>query len=424
MKTIDKFFYILMPMLMLGIPLGYSTFPLCVILLLFRCITAERTTVAAFLMLYAGPTIGCIRSVYPSIPIYGMMFMIFGFLMAWKEFYGFFNKNSSGIIAMLLVFVYFYFSLYHGGFYEEGIVKFWGLINNGISSLLGFYVLFTSSRLRNIQFAEMLLIASVLMVEYLITMYGLNPGSILDFNWLREASSYIEINYERKLISYQHIGMNTAFALGVYLSKNHLTLKETFYICVLCLWFALMSGARQATLAVVVIIALRYLLFGPNGVSRFKLSYVLGIIVFIALMYNLAYYFNIDTITRTFESGDSGRMRLQLQALSVFSMEPYLGQGLGGFMRITGENYPHNFFLEILSECGLIGLLYFSVVCLIYILKNHIGIRMQSANGSFVLIMLLALGVRCMVSGNFVLSIQLFSALFALSSNVRFQKFH
>ena len=270
----------------------------------------------------------------------------------------------------------------------------------------------------------MLLIDYVLMVEYMITMYGLNPGSILDFNWLREASSYIEINYEHKLISYQHIGMNIALALGIYLANRQLTFKETTYFCLLCLWFALMSGARQATLSVVVIIALRYLLFGPSGVSSFKFSYAFGISVFFVLMYNLIYYFNIDVITSTFESGDSGRRSLQLQALSVFSMEPYFGQGLGGFMRITGENYPHNFFLEILSECGLIGLLYFSVVCLIYILKNHIGIRMQSANGSFVLIMLLALGVRCMVSGNFVLSIQLFSAIFALSSNVRFQKFH
>ena len=51
MPKIEKFFYIAIPLLILGIPLHYSVFPLCLAMLLLRCVTSERTTVAAFLIL-------------------------------------------------------------------------------------------------------------------------------------------------------------------------------------------------------------------------------------------------------------------------------------------------------------------------------------------------------------------------------------
>lgn len=417
MPKIEKFFYIAIPLLILGIPLHYSVFPLCLAMLLLRCVTSERTTVAAFLILYAGPTIGCIRSIYPFLPVYGILFSFLGILMVFKEFSGFFNKNSSGIVALLFVFAYFYIAMLYGGEDAYSKDKLSHILSNGVMSMLGFYILFTSPRLRNGQFAQLLIITSVMMIEYIVSYYHINAGSILDFNWMREATtSILQTQLEHMIINYQHIGMNTAFALGIYMARKELQTREALYFCILGIWLSLMSGARQSVLAVVTIIAVRYMFFGNNGEAKFKAKYVVLIGLFLFVLYNLSFFLSIDAITKTFEEGDSGRNMLKLQALSIFESNPYFGQGLGGFMRITGEDYPHNFFLEILCECGLVGLIYFSFVCLCYLLKNKIGLRQQTGNQSFFIIMMIALAVRCMVSGDFTISIQLFSALFALSS--------
>lgn len=423
MPNIEKFFHIAIPLLILGIPLHYSVFPLCLMMLLLRCVTSERTTVAAFLILYAGPTIGCVRSIYPFLPVYGLAFSLLGILMVFKEFSGYFNKNRSGIIALILVFAYFFFSMVHGGGDAYSRDKLSGILNSGIMSMLGFYILFTSDKLRNGQFAQMLIITSIMMIEYLLTFYHINPGGILDFNWMRAATTYIEqTQIEHKIIGYQHIGMNTAFALGIYMAKKKLHTRETLYFCFLCVWLSLMSGARQSVLAVAAIIVVRYILFGNTGEAKFKAKYVVVISLFLLVLYNLAYMLEIEAITTTLEEGDTGRNLLKLQALSIFELYPYFGKGLGGFYQMTGENYPHNFFLEILCECGLVGLIYFSFVCLFYILNNRIGISQQTGNHSFFIIMIIALAVRCMVSGDFTISIQLFSALFALSSLSNIQK--
>lgn len=422
MSKYDNVFYILIPFLTLGIPMHYSIFPICLALLILRCISSERTTVAAFLMLYAGPTIGCIRSIYPFLPVYGLMFSVIGLLLVTKEFKGFFKKNRTGLFSLALIFGYFCFSLIYGGFIEEGQNKFYGIINNGISSFLGFYILFRSSKIRNDQFAQMLLITSILMTVYILTFYGFSAGNILDFNWFREVCTIIENTQEHKIIGYQHIGMNTAFALGILFSKKRLATKESIYYCIMCMWLTLMTGARQAMLAVVAIIALRYCLFGNSGIYKVKLKYIALSILFLAFIYNLAYYLNIEVITQTIEEGDTGRNLLKIQALSIFSLEPFFGQGLGGFYKLTGEDYPHNFFLEILCECGLIGAIYFTAVCFSYIKHNRIRLYQQTANNSLYIIMMIALTIRCMVSGNFTISIQLFSALFALSSHIVLNK--
>jgi len=46
-------------------------------------------------------------------------------------------------------------------------------------------------------------------------------------------------------------------------------------------------------------------------------------------------------------------------AITLFAQRPVLGGGTDGFAQRTGLGYPHNIFLEIASEMGLIGLIVF-----------------------------------------------------------------
>ena len=416
MSKIDNLFYILLPLLVLGIPFHYSVFSLCVVLLLLRCVTSERTTVAAFLMIYAGPTIGCIRAVDPSLPLYGVLFCILGFLMVVNYFRNIFQNNVSGIASLCLVFLYFFIVLINGGNSEYGQEKYAGIISNGISSLVGFYILFTSRTVNNEQFAQMLIITSIIMIEYLVALFGFQSGGVFDYNWVREAVSLLEKTAGGNIIGYQHIGMNTAFAYGIFMSSKKLDIKRLLFYSIICFQLALTSGARQAMLATLVVLILRLVVIGYSGVSKTNLKNSVIAVLSLFIVYEVVSSLDIDIVTKTLESGDAGRDELREQALAIFDKNPLFGSGLGGFYKMTGENYPHNFFLEVLCECGIFGLLFLSLVYIVFMVKHKIGIGQLTRNDSFFLIIMISLFVRCMVSGNFTISIQLFSALFALAA--------
>lgn len=411
---IDKIFFIVLTVTAIGIPLHFSIFPLCVAALVLRCCTCERTTVAAFMMLYAGPTIGCIRSIYPSLPIYGLIFWFFGLILVGPELRVFFRNSKNGLVFLLLVFAGFFLSFLYGGQHLAGEGKLQGIVVNGITSFIGYYILFNSKSINNEQFTQMLIFTSLIMIEYFVTGYGLSPSGFFDFNWLRQGWLFNEKNLEHSLINYQHVGMNTAFAYGMLLAKKKITQGKLCCYSLICLYLSLMSGARQAFLAIVVILILRLILLEHDSEKKYRMLYICGPVMILLFSYYIAIYFNVDVIISTFQEGDAGRALLRTQALDIFCKKPYLGCGLGGFSVITGEVYPHNFFLELLCECGLLGTLYFGVIVLIFVIKNNIGVKCVTCNDSYFIIVMTALVVRCMVSGDFTLSIQLFSALFTL----------
>ena len=161
---------------------------------------------------------------------------------------------------------------------------------------------------------------------------------------------------------------------------------------------------------------MRLVVIGYSGVSKTNLKNSVIAVLSLFIVYEVVSSLDIDIVTKTLESGDAGRDELREQALAIFDKNPLFGSGLGGFYKITGENYPHNFFLEVLCECGIFGLLFLSLVYIVFMVKHKIGIGQLTRNDSFFLIIMISLFVRCMVSGNFTISIQLFSALFALAA--------
>jgi len=75
----------------------------------------------------------------------------------------------------------------------------------------------------------------------------------------------------------------------------------------------------------------------------------------------------------------ASRIELLQTAFKTFTLHPIIGVGTGGFAGVVGlpKQYPHNIVLEILSENGIIGLLFFlgffilSILYAIKILKHN-----------------------------------------------------
>jgi O-antigen ligase len=102
-------------------------------------------------------------------------------------------------------------------------------------------------------------------------------------------------------------------------------------------------------------------------ISRALLSVLL---LLLAMPVGLAFYSavtgqRLGTIDRLEQLADEGNPRIALYAetIEIWKRAPLLGHGTGSWPMLAGygdeKNYPHNLFLELLAESGLVGLILF-----------------------------------------------------------------
>ena len=174
------------------------------------------------------------------------------------------------------------------------------------------------------------------------------------------------------------IGMGT---LGV-LIKVLLTFKYNSFrtngLYIVLLFFlifgVMLSGSRGPFLAVIVS-AIFILVFVLNGkdrinfiVSTFACA-MLIVVVLYADIINLDKFSSIERLLNGVEDlgdhrNDTARLVLFKDALDAFIASSGLGIGTGGFNTLPGvfADYPHNIFLEVAAEMGIIGFLVFILI--------------------------------------------------------------
>ena len=129
----------------------------------------------------------------------------------------------------------------------------------------------------------------------------------------------------------------------------------------------LVAGHRAGLAAMAAAIAYRQL-------KRFRIAEMallgIAVIVLSVILANLSRDFNnvlerastLFTMQRKMDSSIRGRTQLYDIALTAFSEHPIVGTGFGGFRRYVGDRhnsgiYPHNVFLEYMSDAGIVGLI-------------------------------------------------------------------
>ncbi len=82
---------------------------------------------------------------------------------------------------------------------------------------------------------------------------------------------------------------------------------------------------------------------------------------------------------------DIARLDLYSSAISMFSNNPLLGEGVGTF-ELVNRTYPHNLMLETMADMGLVGLV---LIVIVVIGSLLVSIRYQSVNAMFITALLL-----------------------------------
>ena len=446
-KTIDILYYVIIPFLIIGITLNYTTFQIALVALLVMVILNNRHSVGVFFIMYGGSIAGITRTIYPNIPVYGVVLGVIGFLLIWDLLLDFFKTHWTSLLWLGLLLVIFGIFYLMGPRDEFAQDKYSSMCIHATLMLFGYYVINKSTRINAEGLTRLMLLGAICMYAFGILFYHFSPGDFFDYDWFRDQLTtwQYDNNNEDTIVNYQHIGMMVLYGIAIYLSQTHLPPVRTVFYLVCASQLVLMSGCRQAMLGLFVVVVLRFVVLRlSNNARKEKLSVfwknkinldwskrlsilrnsVFGKFVSLVVGLVAAYFVFVfiiskissDIVDTTLESGEVGRQFLFVEAIAIFKAHPLLGSGIGGFHFITGEVWPHNFFLELLCETGWVGTLIFLVIVVFTMAIKHIGLFHVTNSNMFYFLILSALFVRIMVSSDLPESIELFSAVFAVSA--------
>ena len=168
---------------------------------------------------------------------------------------------------------------------------------------------------------------------------------------------------------------------------------------------------RQGILGILILLFFRYAIL-----AKIPIHYkIIGIVL---LIITSCFIFN-DVQTDAFQSFGQARTFEELvnrpydKAVTIMSEYPLFGKGLGGYSNDGLISYPHNIFLEIINEMGFAGLLAIIIISSSAIRHNNLSLRSLNANGTYTILLLLALFIRVNASGDLSENIYFFSLLFS-----------
>jgi len=403
----------------IGLYLGLTSPIICLLAIFSLLFITSKNTAGFFLVMYGGVLGGTVRSLYPYIPVYGLLLNLFGLYLMKDVLKGnlVYNKKSIGYLFVTFGVFLIYYLL--GPRSDYSTTKIINLVQNGIMFFLAYFVLDKSENIKIKDLSVLLMIISVYLISYAMENYGLRPSSFFDFNWFRQGL----INYkwstnEELLVDYQEVGMDATYAVALIYSLKKLP-KGTYLYVAVALYLTLVAGARQSLAAFVAIIFFRHAFFSEVKSGK-RIMVYLFMVILLYVVYMLLKTSNISAVSNTLDGGDEARPLIWLTAINIFLENPFLGVGLGGYEHNPlGDKWPHNFFLEILSELGICGLICLTLLVVTYIRSQRISIRHFTRTEMFYFLSLISLIVRLMVSGDFTTSIALFSAIYANSNYKR-----
>lgn len=255
-------------------------------------------------------------------------------------------------------------------------------------------------------------IASVAIIMSLLSLPMIfQRGSAIDFVGFNEG------NYQG-LARVTGVGLVIILFLGVL--NSHLKRYRLFFLVSIAVVSItlLASGSRMPIIAVSV--ALIFIILSTVKIKKWELrypKYFNKIFIILALLaiplmwaYNQGYF---DAIIYRFEvlvsqGGGAGRTDRFITALEVWKDNFILGSGFGSFSEFYDSNivgdYPHNLFLEIASELGVVGLTMFTLLLAVAMFRFlKLGKIKKVRNNNLyttVAIVFLVIFLNAMVSGD------------------------
>lgn len=411
----DETIIIILPFLMIGLMEGFIHLPVIAVFFFLIFFSMNRLELCISMLLLFPPLLGTIFR-YLNINVPGSIIPVFLVLLLLRMnvLEALYQKSQAILFSatVLGIFIFYYFITAKTEYSDRKIME---LCLNSVIYLIVFSLIASSPDIDVRRIGRTFFLYGLLLVSFGIDILGYQQFSgLFDFTTFRETSmAFIKLQ-ETVGISSHSVGIAGMTGLAFLISspKNG---KLDYYLIPAFIWLILISGARQALVAVLFVFFLKYVLY-------YRKNFMSGLTLWIVMIMfgGVLYLADVEAINSVIDSNSSLNTRLNRNYDYAFMM---LGQhfekgiGFGNYYNSwTNEVYPHNIILEILCEMGFFGFLILSVVVLIFISKNEISIRKQLICGSFAIIVYVPYLVRSMISDSIGHNISIFIILFTLYS--------
>ena len=224
-------------------------------------------------------------------------------------------------------------------------------------------------------------------------------GLIIYF-WL--SASYTELPFNTyAVLNFNPIGLSRMVGICLLLAvcARFLPLVVPVRLALLMAGGGAMAlfDARGPVVALVLALLWAGLVRPERMTGRLPLLAVIVFIVMVALI-STFYWMPVDL----YSLDDTGRLPLYRAALDTFIQNPALGAGTGSFTvlaPVSGVAYPHNLFLELAAELGIMGLV-FSLGLVFVPLGRFVFCRHPAGDVSLAGALMIYCLVNAMVSGD------------------------
>lgn len=333
------------------------------------------------------------------------------------------NNLMRGLFPLIMLILMLTLSVYTtiGGDYATSKLN--STIRHSIMVFFAYSLLFSHPEKYDFTKLGMLyMVLAFFLIPLSIPVNGIaGPSNLFDFGFLRyQTHEDLFFTEEGQIhISYQGTGFLLLIGFGFYIINSK---KYRLYQIILMLAIVILAqlyiGSRQAVVSILVMTAVWALFINRNNVSANKHRLFSRFFVIVLLLG--ASYYIVGMLTSeeglfssVAEEGyieGSGRGEHLLMGINQFLSNPVWGVGYGRFLLFGYYgSYPHNLFVELLCETGLVG---FTIAM---VLGVSAAIRYKKVLMPFLLLWL-AYFLRSMASGSLSLNITVFVILFALSS--------
>lgn len=324
-----------------------------------------------------------------------------------SEFYHF-GISLVPMIVLLAVLTISAFTT-EGG--DVAMIKLNGTISTAFIQLVLFTLLFSNlDRINVNRLGLFYIFYSAVLLRMSLFIDGIpGPLHIFDFGFLRTQTGLTPENVQN-FIGYQNIGFYCAQGLALYMLNNKVE-KRLYLIIViiLALFIELYTGSRQAIITYAIIILLWAFTIRNNSIEIRIITYssvILLIWSVFKIMTAEGGIFNTVYSEGYIEGG--GRGPWLLAGIEQFLQKPFFGVGYGRYI-IFGEygSYPHNLFIELLCETGIVGFTIALILASRYLIRFFEEFKI-------VLYLFIALFARAMASDSLSFNIADFAFIFAL----------
>ena len=257
-----------------------------------------------------------------------------------------------------------------------------------ITELLLAYLLYKSFRV--LHYREL---ASKVLVLFSLTMFIQLPLALWDYVQTgKYAAIWYPLTWNIRVYD-SYFLLVSILAVWFYLTKQ--PYRYLYLLFLFLAFFAiLLDGGRSTTIAYTLFVAIISMAYRH---IRWQLlwTYITSWLAYLLVTY-IASFASASSTFRIARESSSGRIDLWMNALQCWSQHPIIGCGFYQLERYPKLSaHPHNLFIQVLSETGLLGLIFLFYIMLMIVKL----INWQQPQRYFVMAAFLAIATDLFFSG-------------------------